>query len=110
MYVSRTYIHIFIYTGYFPLHALLSSHRTVHTIDFSEVTDKELLKFDIDFSFRIDKTAIMHGLAGWFDLDFIGTFPISIILVLYTLTTYFLILPLIPNLLSLHHARTIRVV
>jgi histone-arginine methyltransferase CARM1 len=58
--------------GYFPLHALLSSHRTVHTIDFSEVTDKELLKFDIDFSFRIDKTAIMHGLAGWFDLDFIG--------------------------------------
>ena len=51
-------ISLFFYflSGYFPLSSLLSSHRTVHTIDFLEVKHEELLNFEIAFSFRIDKT------------------------------------------------------
>ena len=59
--------------GTFPLSSLLSTHRTVHAIDFSAVTPEELQGFDVDFSFRIDRTALMHGIAGWFDIAFIGS-------------------------------------
>jgi histone-arginine methyltransferase CARM1 len=51
---------------------LMSSHRTVHSIDFSEVTVGTLQSFEIPFSFVADRTALMHGLAGWFDLSFDG--------------------------------------
>lgn len=33
----------------------------------------ELQSFDIDFNFRIDKTALMHGFGCWFDIHFEGT-------------------------------------
>lgn len=59
--------------GYFSTACLISSHRTVHTIDFLSVTCQELQNFEIGFSFRVDKTAIMHGLGGWFDIAFLGT-------------------------------------
>lgn len=42
--------------GYFNSNIIISSHRTVHTIDFQEVTTDELRSFNIDFSFRIDRT------------------------------------------------------
>lgn len=44
------------YTGYVPPSTLISSNRTIHTIDFSAVTVEELQSFDIDFVFKIDKT------------------------------------------------------
>lgn len=59
--------------GYVPSSSLISSQRTVHTIDFNSVSCSELQKFTIPFSFRVDRTSIMHGIAGWFDINFIGT-------------------------------------
>ena len=61
------------YEGYFPPSSLVSSIRTVHTVDFLKVACEELQHFDIAFSFRIDKTCILHGLGGWFDIAFLGT-------------------------------------
>jgi histone-arginine methyltransferase CARM1 len=52
---------------------LLTAQRTVHTIDFQTVTSEELQNFYIDFSFRIDTTSLLHGIAAWFDLDFNGS-------------------------------------
>lgn len=58
--------------GYFHTSCIISSHRTVHSIDFQRVSCLELQNFEINFSFRIDKTSIMHGIAGWFDINFVG--------------------------------------
>ena len=44
--------------GYFPLTSLLSNQRVVHHVDFSEVTQDELLSFTIQIAFKIDKTGI----------------------------------------------------
>lgn len=80
--------------GYVDPNSLISYQRTVHTIDFSEVENADLQEFTIPFSFTVEKTgaqsyipfdlyvvtydcvlhaAIMHGLAGWFDIHFLGT-------------------------------------
>jgi histone-arginine methyltransferase CARM1 len=59
--------------GYFQPSCLISNLRTVHTIDFLSVSCEELQNFEINFSFRIDKTCIMHGLGGWFDIAFLGS-------------------------------------
>ena len=59
--------------GNFSIDSLLSFSRTVHCIDFSTVTCEELQNFEIPFSFRIDKTGIMHGFGGWFDIMFLGS-------------------------------------
>eukprot|EP00607_Mallomonas_marina_P009342 CAMPEP_0182421212 /NCGR_PEP_ID=MMETSP1167-20130531/6487_1 /TAXON_ID=2988 /ORGANISM="Mallomonas Sp, Strain CCMP3275" /LENGTH=326 /DNA_ID=CAMNT_0024598107 /DNA_START=225 /DNA_END=1205 /DNA_ORIENTATION=- len=59
--------------GYFPAASLLSSERTVHSVDFSSVTAEELQNFEVLFSFRIEQTAIMHGLGCWFDIVFSGS-------------------------------------
>ena len=37
------------------------------------MTNEELFAFDVDFSFNIDQTGIMHGLGCWFDLHFNGS-------------------------------------
>ena len=47
---------VVVVAGSFPASSLLSSQRTVHTIDFSAVSTSELQDFQIPFSFRIDKT------------------------------------------------------
>ena len=59
--------------GYFSAASIISSHRTCHTIDFSVVQPRELHAFTINFSFKIDQTAIMHGIGGWFDINFLGS-------------------------------------
>ena len=59
--------------GYFSPNCLVSSIRTVHTIDFLKVSCEELQNFEINFQFRIDKTCILHGLGGWFDISFLGS-------------------------------------
>lgn len=59
--------------GNFSSSSLISLSRTVHEIDFNQVTCEELQDFTINFSFTIDTTAIMHGIGGWFDINFIGS-------------------------------------
>jgi histone-arginine methyltransferase CARM1 len=59
--------------GFFPSSALLSSTRTVHKVDFLRVSTEELKRFEIPFSFKFDKTAVMHGFGCWFDVNFIGS-------------------------------------
>lgn len=59
--------------GYIEPTALISRNRTIHTVDFSAVTVDELQNFDIPFTFQIEKTALLHGLGGWFDLSFLGS-------------------------------------
>lgn len=59
--------------GYVSPEVIISSHRTIHTVDFSTVTVQELQNFDVSFSFVADKTALMHGFAGWFDISFLGS-------------------------------------
>ena len=51
----------------------MSNFRTVHTIDFNTVSIDELQYFEIPFSFPISKTGIIHGMAGWFDIQFKGS-------------------------------------
>ncbi|KAJ0403977.1 hypothetical protein ATCC90586_005844 [Pythium insidiosum] len=59
--------------GYFPPEMLLCSHSQTHEIDFASVTSEELNTFDMPFSFVIERTAILHGLACWFTVDFLGS-------------------------------------
>lgn len=59
--------------GYFPQSSIISPHRTCHTIDFSVVQPEELHKFDVQFKFKIDQTAILHAIGGWFDINFLGS-------------------------------------
>jgi histone-arginine methyltransferase CARM1 len=59
--------------GYVNPSSIISNHRVMHTIDFSKVSCKELQNFEINFKFNIEKTCLMHGLAGWFDINFIGS-------------------------------------
>lgn len=59
--------------GYVAPRSLMSAHRTIQTIDFSAVSGEELQNFEVPFSFVIDVTGIMHGIAGWFDLSFLGS-------------------------------------
>ncbi len=79
--------------GFVPVDSLISSHRTIHDVDFNVVTKEELQQFEIPMTFLIEKTgefscmipirtsnlsssilsAILHGLAGWFDISFNGT-------------------------------------
>jgi histone-arginine methyltransferase CARM1 len=65
--------------GFFPAKTIISPNRTVHTIDFTSVLVEELHKFTIDYVFRIDKTSIMHGIGGWFDISFNGTSKVIIL-------------------------------
>lgn len=59
--------------GYFSTDCLLSSDRAAHTIDFQTVTLEELREFHIPVCFRIEHTALMHGIACWFDAKFLGS-------------------------------------
>lgn len=59
--------------GCFSSASLLSAQRAVHMVDFSATTCEELQNFEIDFNFRIDKTALMHGFGCWFDISFDGS-------------------------------------
>ena len=41
-----------------------------HTIDFSKDSAASLKDFTVPFSFPTDRTAILHGIAAWFDVLF----------------------------------------
>ncbi|GMI39244.1 hypothetical protein TrCOL_g10206 [Triparma columacea] len=59
--------------GYFHPSILLSENQAHKLFDFRTCTVEDLKNFTIPFDFPITRTGIMHGLAGWFDCDFIGT-------------------------------------
>lgn len=52
---------------------LISNDKVTKHFDFRRIKSEELLDFEMDFHFEISKTCLMHGFAGWFDLDFLGT-------------------------------------
>mmetsp|Transcript_11941 Transcript_11941/g.25672 ORF Transcript_11941/g.25672 Transcript_11941/m.25672 type:complete len:375 (-) Transcript_11941:101-1225(-) len=43
-----------------------------HTIDFETTTIDDMQDISIDFEYVINTTTLLHGLAAWFDVDFIG--------------------------------------
>ncbi|ETW00356.1 hypothetical protein H310_07002 [Aphanomyces invadans] len=59
--------------GYFSPSILMASAPVERVLDFRSITEDEFHTFDIPFRFECNKTAIMHGLACWFTVDFIGT-------------------------------------
>lgn len=56
--------------GIFPPNTLISPPCTPKTFDFYTVAIEQLMDFEIPISFVASRTAVMHGLASWFDLDF----------------------------------------
>mmetsp|Transcript_2557 Transcript_2557/g.4809 ORF Transcript_2557/g.4809 Transcript_2557/m.4809 type:complete len:382 (+) Transcript_2557:160-1305(+) len=59
--------------GYFNPSILLSADRAKYRFDFRTCTVEELKNFEIPFSHVITRTAVCHGIACWFDCDFIGS-------------------------------------
>jgi histone-arginine methyltransferase CARM1 len=61
--------------GTFDPSVLISdlSYPASHSFDFEKVEAHELLDIEVPFSFKIHTTTLLHGLACWFDVDFIGT-------------------------------------
>ena len=57
--------------GYINTRSLLSSQRASREFDFRTCSKEDLMHFAIPFEFRIETTALMDGLAAWFDSRFI---------------------------------------
>ncbi|WVR03796.1 hypothetical protein IAU60_000791 [Kwoniella sp. DSM 27419] len=56
--------------GMFPPTSLVSSACAPKSFDFYTCTKEDLLEFSIPVDFVAHRTALIHGLASWFDLDF----------------------------------------
>lgn len=50
---------------------ILLSSANNYNVDFLTISKEDLKKFTIPLSFDINQTAVIHGLAGWFDLHFL---------------------------------------
>lgn len=59
--------------GYFDPAILLAETTATHTIDFGRDKVSTLNDIEIPFSFLISRTAILHGIACWFDVSFNGS-------------------------------------
>lgn len=56
--------------GTFPATTLLAPPCAPKIFDFYTCTLADLLDFTVPIDFVASRTAIMHGLGSWFDLDF----------------------------------------
>ncbi|WVW80173.1 hypothetical protein I302_102150 [Kwoniella bestiolae CBS 10118] len=56
--------------GMFPPSSLVSTACPPKSFDFYTCTKEDLLEFTIPVDFIVHRTALIHGLASWFDLDF----------------------------------------
>ncbi|BEJ16028.1 hypothetical protein CspHIS471_0506330 [Cutaneotrichosporon sp. HIS471] len=56
--------------GIFPPGTLMGHAAPPQTFDFYTCTREDLLDFTVHLEFVATRTAVMHGLASWFDLDF----------------------------------------
>jgi type I protein arginine methyltransferase len=52
---------------------LMCAVPSEYRIDFTTVKLQALQEFRVTLSFTVNVTGLMHGLAGWFDVCFIGT-------------------------------------
>ena len=59
--------------GYYPPEAAVSDDVATYKFDFGTCSVADLRKFEIPFSFRITRTAILHGFGCWFDARFDGS-------------------------------------
>mmetsp|Transcript_18926 Transcript_18926/g.37180 ORF Transcript_18926/g.37180 Transcript_18926/m.37180 type:complete len:350 (+) Transcript_18926:212-1261(+) len=61
--------------GVFDPSILISDQErpATSTIDFETSEVEEMLDITIPFEFLIHTTTLLHGIAGWFDVDFIGS-------------------------------------
>jgi len=59
--------------GNFSSQCLLSQDKAYHKINFETTSLEAMQNFEIPFEFVIDYTGLMHGIAGWFNIDFIGS-------------------------------------
>jgi histone-arginine methyltransferase CARM1 len=60
--------------GYFhPSCVLAPSAPVRHRVDFLCVTHANLQSFQVPFTFRAERTALMHGMGCWFDIEFAGS-------------------------------------
>ena len=53
--------------GYYPPEAAVSDDVATYAFDFGTCSVQDLRKFEIPFTFRITRTAILHGFGCWFD-------------------------------------------
>ncbi|KAK8802326.1 hypothetical protein WA538_003443 [Blastocystis sp. DL] len=59
--------------GYIPTNTLITATTATHVINFEKDTVDSLKHFQIPFSFIITSTSLLHGLACWFDVNFVGS-------------------------------------
>ncbi|XP_041936536.1 histone-arginine methyltransferase CARM1 [Alosa sapidissima] len=52
---------------------ILMAQSTKYTINFLEAKEEDLHRLDIPFVFKLTQTGLIHGIAFWFDIAFIGT-------------------------------------
>lgn len=52
---------------------IIISPPVKHTIDFLTATEEDLLSIEIPVKFDVQAASVVHGLAFWFDVAFIGT-------------------------------------
>lgn len=57
----------------FPPNQLIASTTNNHLIDFYTCSMTDLHSFSVPFTWQITRTALMHGISGWFDLHFKAT-------------------------------------
>lgn len=55
---------------------ILIAAAATHEIDFCTAAVEDLQRFRINFRFRAEATAIVHGIAGWFDVFFGGSLAV----------------------------------
>jgi len=59
--------------GYFPPSVLLTSSTCRHFVDFGSHDADSLKEFVVPIAFTVTRTAILHGIAAWFDVLFDGS-------------------------------------
>lgn len=61
--------------GYFDPSILIAEASSTphHTVDFATVGLEEMKTVDMPFAFTIKTTALLHGIASWFDVTFDGS-------------------------------------
>ncbi|XP_063068289.1 histone-arginine methyltransferase CARM1 isoform X2 [Engraulis encrasicolus] len=52
---------------------ILMARSTKYTINFLEAKEEDLHRIEIPFVFKLSQTGLIHGLAFWFDVAFIGS-------------------------------------
>jgi len=65
--------------GFVDATTLLSPTTSTHSINFETDTPDSLAVITIPFSFTCTRTAICHGVASWFDVDFKGSMEHSVL-------------------------------